>query len=110
MQPGLEGLRETKPLGPHGPPALRRDRGNAEADERQLHDDPQLLQIGGTLKHPTERLRPVFDGNRCCGFLMPHIRGFDAYDISGAKVGSYPETHAAEAVARLRRYASERSS
>ena len=39
------------------------------------------------MKHPIERLRPVFHGNRCCGFLMRHIRGWDAHDATGNRVG-----------------------
>ena len=56
-----------------------------------------------------ERLRPVLDGNRCCGFLMRHIRGIAAHDATGRKVGDYPAELMSEAVAMLRRYASERS-
>jgi hypothetical protein len=61
------------------------------------------------LKHPIERLRPVFDRNRCCGFLMRHIRGFAAHAADGRKIGDYPEDGAEAAVRKLRFIASERS-
>jgi hypothetical protein len=61
------------------------------------------------LKHRIERLRPVFDGNRCCGFLMRHIRGFAAHAADDRKIGDYPENGAEAAVRKLRFIASERS-
>ena len=61
------------------------------------------------MKHPIERLRPVFDRNRCCGFLMRHIRGFAAHAADGRNIGDYPEDGAEAAVRKLRFIASERS-
>ena len=61
------------------------------------------------MKHPIERLRPVFHGNRCCGFLMRHIRGWAAHPADGRKIGDYPEDRAEAAVRKLRFIVSERS-
>jgi hypothetical protein len=54
------------------------------------------------MKHEIHRMRPVFAGNRCCGFLMRHIRGFAAHAADGRKIGDYPEDGAEAAVRKLR--------
>jgi len=59
------------------------------------------------MKHPIERLRPVFDGNRCCGFLMRHIRGWAVHTASRRKIGDYPDDGAEAAIRKLRFIASE---
>jgi hypothetical protein len=38
------------------------------------------------MKHEIHRMRPVMSGNRCCGFLMRHIRGWDAHAADGWKI------------------------
>jgi hypothetical protein len=54
-------------------------------------------------------MRPVFDGSRCCGFLLPNIRGIAAHDAIGKKIGDYPEDGAEAAIRKLRFIASQHS-
>jgi hypothetical protein len=52
-------------------------------------------------------MRPVMSRNRCCSFLMRHIRGRAAHTASGRKIGNYPEDGAEAAVRKPRHIASE---
>jgi hypothetical protein len=61
------------------------------------------------MKHEIHRMRPVFAGNRCCGFLIRHIRGFAAHAADGRKIDDYPEDGAKAAVRKLRFIATERN-
>jgi hypothetical protein len=53
------------------------------------------------MKHPIERLRPVFAGSRYCGALIYSARGWQAHDHQGKFVGEFADD--AQAVKRLRK-------